>query len=211
MDFVKRLDFAFDRNINITKIRQLINNVNVVDIFGTSLLYHAVFYNLIDIVNFVLANDNVDVNIKNRNISCLSPLHAAILGFDGNMEIIKLLLAKKGIDVNIENNFGNTPLHYACSHGYIEIVKCLITAEGGGADINKQNDSGNNPLHYSVHNNDLAISILLLEYDSDIINVKNNENQTPLDIANRFCSSAFIDKLTEQLYVTYKEPVDCYY
>ena len=75
------------------------------------------------------------------------------------MEII-LNFYKEKIDVNISDITGATPLHYACSGGYIDVVKLLLKF---GADINTIKMSGSTPLHLAIlHGHlDLVENILL--------------------------------------------------
>ena len=55
---------------------------------------------------------------------------------------IKLLL-KEGAGVNIKDLYGDTPLHFSCSYGNIEIVKLFIEK---GANIYSKNNEGITPL-----------------------------------------------------------------
>ena len=54
----------------------------------------------------------------------LQSLHHEV--YNNNIENVKYLLSQ-GVDVNLVNEFGCTPLHYACSLGFIDIVDLLLT------------------------------------------------------------------------------------
>ena len=59
--------------------------------------------------------------------------------------MIKYLI-EHGADISKEDNFGWTPLHFACLYGNINLVKYLID---NGADINKMSILGETPLFYA--------------------------------------------------------------
>ena len=53
------------------------------------------------------------------------------------------------VDFNTVNNFGETPLHYACKHGQYEVVKFLFeNYETKGIEVNKKT----NRLIYTRYN-----------------------------------------------------------
>ena len=77
-------------------------------------------------------NKEWDINIQfgSFKITCL---HKVAMEGSKNAMNILLDFYKDKIDVNIADITGATPLHYACSGGYIEVVELLLKA---GADIN---------------------------------------------------------------------------
>ncbi|PIM98779.1 hypothetical protein CDL12_28735 [Handroanthus impetiginosus] len=62
---------------------------------------------------------------------------------DGASDSIDALLE----DVNASNVEKNTPLHWACLNGHIEVVKCLILA---GANISLLNSHERTPMDEAV-------------------------------------------------------------
>lgn len=60
----------------------------------------------------------------------------------GHASVVDMLLRWDG-DVNLAGPMGNTPLHYACSEGYIECCHILLAA---GANINAKNSRMDTPL-----------------------------------------------------------------
>ena len=58
----------------------------------------------------------------------------------------KILLKQKNIIKMIEVNdrYDNTPLHIACSKGYLEVAEALLDA---GAQIDNKNEDEQTPLH----------------------------------------------------------------
>ena len=62
------------------------------------------------------------------------PLHHAATG--GQYEIIKFLIPHISHSINILDDYGNSPLHYACSFSSVETVKILLKAK---ADVTIKN------------------------------------------------------------------------
>ena len=58
----------------------------------------------------------------------------------------QILLKQKHIKKMIEVNdrYDNTPLHIACSKGYLEVAEALLDA---GAQIDNKNEDEQTPLH----------------------------------------------------------------
>ena len=71
------------------------------------------------------------------------------LGVGYRSSITKLLLATKGIIVDKPDVNGNTPLHDAAIHGYIDRVERLIAA---GANLNAVNKDGKTPADLAKEN-----------------------------------------------------------
>ncbi len=102
-------------------------------------------------------------------------LHAS---FWGEKNIVDRLLAI-GTDVNITNDYGVTPLMWACFKGFFEIAVILIL---NGADVNLQNKNGYTALMNAVENCHIDIVQMLIENKADV-NVKAKDGNSPLKIA----------------------------
>ncbi|KAF7471390.1 hypothetical protein GHT09_017495 [Marmota monax] len=76
------------------------------------------------------------VSLDTIHPSGLAALHEAVLS--GNLECVKLLV-KYGADIHQRDETGWTPLHMACSDGYPDIARYLISL---GADRDAANDDG---------------------------------------------------------------------
>ena len=83
-----------------------------------------------------------------------------------------------GHDLNIENNYGYTPLMYACVYNKIEVIELLLKH---GVDVNKQTIYRETALFfaYAHGNNSLEIIKMLLDAGADI-NKQNYLNETIL-------------------------------
>ena len=99
-------------------------------------------------------------------------------------------LIEEGVDVDSRDEFGGTPLMYACAVrksefgiDNVDIVRLLLDH---GADVNHKftnNDGGNGTaLHYATHNGYNETVKLLIERGANL-HVKDSGNRTPLDDA----------------------------
>jgi hypothetical protein len=105
------------------------------------------------------------------------PLVAA-LKYNKPIKAYKLI--HKGIDLEQVDEDGDTPLHIACAHQNIRIVKALISKK---VNMNIKNKDGEIPLHIAIGCPipDLEIITLLVNNESDI-NSQDNKGDTPLMI-----------------------------
>ncbi|NXH56697.1 PPR27 phosphatase, partial [Rhabdornis inornatus] len=71
--------------------------------------------------------------------SGMAALHEAVL--TGNLECVKLLV-KYGADIHQRDENGWTPLHMACSDGYADIARYLLSL---GASLEATTDDGEKP------------------------------------------------------------------
>ncbi|KAJ3614088.1 hypothetical protein NHX12_017665 [Muraenolepis orangiensis] len=71
--------------------------------------------------------------------SGMAAIHEAVLS--GNLECVTLLI-KHGAELHHRDEEGWTPLHMACSDGFPEIARYLLSL---GADQELQNESGEKP------------------------------------------------------------------
>ncbi|KAG8129154.1 hypothetical protein E2320_015824 [Naja naja] len=69
----------------------------------------------------------------------MAAIHEAVLA--GNLDCVKLLI-KYGADINQKDDEGWTPLHMACSDGYADIARYLISL---GAQSDATNNEGDKP------------------------------------------------------------------
>eukprot|EP01129_Flabellula_baltica_P011773 TRINITY_DN5205_c0_g1_i3.p1 TRINITY_DN5205_c0_g1~~TRINITY_DN5205_c0_g1_i3.p1 ORF type:complete len:487 (+),score=95.27 TRINITY_DN5205_c0_g1_i3:772-2232(+) len=73
-------------------------------------------------------------------------------------------------------------LHIASEHNQTEILEYLIL---NGANLSSTDINGNTPLHHSIKCGSLLSSALLLLRAADI-NLRNNEGESPLDLAIKY-------------------------
>jgi len=74
------------------------------------------------------------------------------------------LLAQHDADLNLKDNWGLTPLHYACRFGYPETAEALLN---GGAFIDPQDDYGFTPAFEATAGKHLSVLEVLAARGSD--------------------------------------------
>lgn len=178
-----------------------------------------------------LLNAGASVNIKNN---CLrTPLHIACRY--GQAEYVRELI-NFGCNLNSQDKFGNTSLHFAVFEDSVSCVEMLIQYKAdldlvecrgrtplcasydhqkfdcmnillGISNINAQDNHGRTLLHYAVVEQDLKRLKLFLDHGA-IINVKDNKNQTPYDLAKDCEYFDIIDFFDNYFIEDIKEP-DC--
>lgn len=127
---------------------------------GYSMLHVACTEERIEIIEYILSIDTIDVNIQgvNKNTSLiLATKHNRI-------DIIQLLL-NKGCDVDMAGHDGNTALLTACLYEYTDIIKLLLAHN---ANIHIQNVHSDNSLTLSLKYGYLAQAKLFISKGSDI-------------------------------------------
>jgi ankyrin repeat protein len=112
-----------------------------------------------------------------------------ILAAEGNNlpEVERLLSV--GAEVNARDRYGRTPLHWACYHGHVQVVKEL---REHGADIDAKDSDGNTPLPYACTMGHVSVVIELLSLNDSNgttsrganIEAKDNAGHTPLHSAS---------------------------
>jgi ankyrin repeat protein len=98
-----------------------------------------------------------------------SLLHYAI--FDNKTEFVKHMIELFENEINMKNEDGNTPLHYACIRGNLEIVKLLHSK---GALVSERNTDYLTPLLLSIYYSHFFVVHYLLSIEIVIDFVSSN-------------------------------------
>jgi ankyrin repeat protein len=185
-------------------------NIRQKDVKGNSLLHAATLADSVENIKLLLAKDKDLINIKNNDE--MSPLYEAIdklktnsakflieqganlneqdLNYGNsllhvaalrNLPVILSDLLRVGkLDINITNMEGQTPLNYAMHNNSIYSIKFLLEA---GANIHDKNNQGYCSFHKAVQINNPEIIKIFINKDPNIVNEKDQSNQTPLHYA----------------------------
>ena len=143
---------------------------------GASPLHMGVYYGHIEIVqSFIRHKALIEAKDNDGN----TPLHWAITY--GPESIFVCLVSQGGAQLEPKNSCGETPLHLACREGHLEIVKHLLQK---GVSIEAKTKKDEIPLHYGAQYGNLEIVKYLTEQRVTMINARNLNNKTPLDLAD---------------------------
>jgi ankyrin repeat protein len=115
--------------------------------------------------------------IDSTNDKSFSPL---ILACYKNNEEVALFLIEKTADINYRSNIGNA-LMAAVMKGNLKVINSLLEKK---VDLNSQDQEGNSALYFATLTNQNEIVKLLLKAGAKI-DLKNNADEIPLDIAKR--------------------------
>jgi ankyrin repeat protein len=126
------------------------------------------------------------------------PPQGALLNavMDNDIGEVKRLL-RLNADINEVDAVGNTPLARAVSYGFNAIASVLIES---GAKIDCQNKAGNTPLMMAIFSSyapDRTALLRQLLGKGASLDIKNNRNETALDIAVIQSRPSVIDLLKE--------------
>lgn len=113
--------------------------------WGDNLITLALRQHRWDIANFLLTQVPSFLHMQDRNGRTL--LHLAVHCAD----LVKKLLAM-GLSAEAEDNYGNTPLHYAALNFFNGSRERVLLLQEAGAQIGKENKEGQNALHLAIQN-----------------------------------------------------------
>ena len=146
---------------------------NTLNPAGESGLLLAVKEPSIKVAEVLINWPKTDVELRNKQDE--SPLMMA--AFKGLLDISQKLIAR---DADV-NKTGWTPLHYAATHGHLEIIKLLLDKH---AYIDAESPNGSTPLMMAAHYGTPEAVKLLLEAGADPL-LKNQQGLSAIDFAQQ--------------------------
>lgn len=159
---------------NLTKY-EFISFVNQKNKSGFTALHYACYNGNIKLIK-LLINYGADINMINNN--GLNVLHLAAQGNQSTP--LYYFIHKYKMNINTIDKLGNTPLHWACFYNNDKSLNFLLLCDE--ININIKNKSGFTALHFSVLGNNINAIKKLILAGADI-SIKNNNNETCLDLA----------------------------
>ena len=118
---------------NIIIMLSTVDNINLQDAEGKTLLIYAALYERYEVIKYLLAQ-NADVQAQDKNQ--YTALHFAVQ--TNNVNTIKLLI-EAGANVNAKEKFGNSPLMKCNNNTPKEVIEILLN---NGADPTLKNNFG---------------------------------------------------------------------
>ncbi|XP_046370254.2 ankyrin-2-like [Haliotis rufescens] len=153
------------------------------DVAGNTILQSACSGGNVDIVEYVLAQDNMLQDINRTGWNDWTPVMVA--AFQGYKEVFDLLV-KKGADLAQLDKDGNTILHMACMKSW-KIVKFLLSRNI--VDINSRGSNGTTPLMVTACSGSKAVFELLMRKGANPSLVDKDGN----NILHLACSGTHFD------------------
>ena len=153
--------------------------INAVNQLGRTALHLAAYFGHYEVVQLLLAQNNIDVNLKDNKHD--TALHIAARSSD-HSKCIEILLNHKDVKINETSNFSKTALHYAAQHVFVQSTKLLLAHKD--INVNLRDARGNTPLHLAGKNirrvHSFGIFNLMLNRDDVEINATNKHLHTSL-------------------------------
>lgn len=101
----------------------------------------------------------------------------------GKTELLELELKKEGVDINLKDKDEYTPLHLAAINGHSECVGILLES---GANATLTDKNGRTALHWAaMKEHGICLAYLLHKAGKDIISLRDNDDCTALNLANK--------------------------
>jgi len=162
----------------------------------------------LDIVKRLLVNSDILMSADQGNFS---PIHILMNNKRiGDMfDVVKYLAESKPSSLLVKDEYGQTPLHFACSNGYITARTVQILLQNCPESIHQRNDFGCLPIHSLCQcgfhseerkmDDEVAIDILklLLEANPGSVSETGDEGNLPLHLAAYNKSLAFCKILVD--------------
>jgi len=181
------------KNDDLTKVKALIEKdasvIHLKDNLGNSPLHVAAIDGSVPVTELLLLK-GADINSANTQLN--TPLHLAIM--NGNDEVSKLLI-EKGPDLSKKNIVKKTPLHLTVRYNRINISELLIAK---GSAIDSRDDRQRTPFSLAARETgNVDMAKLLIQNGADI-NIKDVDNNMPLNFAAWKGYTGIIDLLLDK-------------
>ncbi|BFF96682.1 nascent polypeptide-associated complex subunit alpha muscle-specific form [Drosophila madeirensis] len=108
----------------------------------------------------------------------------------GLIDVVVYCLDRMHMNPDQKDNAGYTPLHEACTQGWLEIARILLQF---GANHSEAAQSGIRPLHGAIENDHEEVVRLLLSYGADPL-LATYSGQTPLALASSKLMSGILSE-----------------
>lgn len=174
---------AINGNLELATAYVTESMVNVATNSGLTLLHFASDMGHVAMVKYLL--------LKHANVHCrddegLIPLHLACIS--NHLDCVKVLITIGSSYCNLRDDEGMSCLLHACKEGNLEIVKYLSepssTSSSGQGNLLARNDHYESCLHLACLSGSLNLVKYLLQKKVDI-NARNDNNETPLEVASK--------------------------
>jgi ankyrin repeat protein len=168
-------------------------NVNEVDARGQTSLMLAASRGALDSV-LILLKAGAKLNVK--DIEGQTPLMFAVWPSNDSTPSIVRTLIKAGARVNDVDKKGETVLMFAAKYASPDILQVLVAAR---ARLDARNNQGQTALMFAIQNSRpwKLESVRFLLKSGASVNIKDNEDITPLELARKLGESEMVKLLEE--------------
>ncbi|KAH0544657.1 hypothetical protein FGG08_001162 [Glutinoglossum americanum] len=142
---------------------------------------------LTGLLNTGLVNIHSEDEINERN--CLHEV-----AISGRAFVLRIGL-ERGVDLERADVYGRIPLHYACMHGRVDMVRTLVTANP--ATINMMDHDNFTPLIHAIVHHKLECVEQLLSYNARI-DPSSESDHIPLNLACQHGSISIVELLLQK-------------
>ncbi|MFG1593573.1 ankyrin repeat domain-containing protein [Halobacteriovorax sp. CON-3] len=136
--------------------------------------------------------DNKLANMRYRDSNGSNALLRTLARGEEYSEHIALLLIENRMNPNVRNKYKDTPLHWASSRNYVQVVSDLIEA---GAYVDIKNTSGSTPLSLAVFNNHSEVVRVLVEEGDVDVDLRGANEDVPIVVAANNNSRVIVELL----------------
>lgn len=143
-----------------------------------------------DVLSILLDTNLIDIHAED-DINERNCLHEAAIS--GRMFVFRAGL-ERGVDVSLSDVYGRIPLHYACMHGRVDMVRTLIDA--GISTIDVMDHDNFTPLIHSIIKDQLPCVEQLLQHNARI-NPSSESDHIPLNLACQHASLSIVRLLLQ--------------
>ena len=168
-------------------VEKLVNSFHMdpmlLDNNGCICLHHAAHGGKESIVKLLITRCKCPVDYRNNDGQ--TPLHLACAVGDRNVSVVRMLASVYKADMTALDKMNEAPIHniIAASNGHAEIVRILIN-HGCPADF--KDGKKQTALHLACRNAHAdVVGVVLTKHKADLT-VRDERNNTPLDIAIRY-------------------------
>lgn len=161
----------------------LSKNAVLQDQAGNTAFFDAIKYGLgADVADWLIQNGMVTKAEIDHGQTIKGGYYTPLfLAIQNGLDALIVKILETGANVNLTCGKDNeTPLMFAAEKGNMTIVKKMLEY---GATVNQKDINGETVLHHAIRNGHMEVVALLIKQNPQLIEIKNNNQETPLYFA----------------------------
>ncbi|KAM5568129.1 hypothetical protein ABKV19_015943 [Rosa sericea] len=210
-EMMNRAVHAAARGGNLEVLKELVGDCGDVLVYrdaqGATVLHTASGRGQIEVVKYLIASFDISTFVDSQGNTAL---HVA--AYRGHLAVVEVLIGASPSLISLSNYYGDTFLHMAVAGfrapGFrrvdkqIELIKQLVCGDIVNMQdiVNDRNNNGRTALHIAVSENiQSSVVELLMTVPSIVLNIRDGDGMTPLDILKQRPKSPSSELLIKQL------------